>query len=205
MWTFIPRRHLWSLSVANPPSAPSVSDAQKQAYELRILTWLLPTFLEDAPPPVIRRESPDFEISTTGRAVFVEIVDAVPDAVSSDGSTMNLAERRSRDNPSSYHVERGQFGATIARVIEEKRRKARAWISKEPELQGKLSLFVNGGQGPLWLRHYFPDADALRSQVAMAATDPFTAIVLGDETGAFIAGSLPLQRASSCSSGKMTP
>lgn len=50
-------------------------------------------------------------------------------------------------------------------------------------------LLVNGGHAPLWLRDYFRDVDALQTHVPLAAIEPFMAVALGDETGAFVAGS----------------
>jgi hypothetical protein len=187
MWTpFTFRRDDWNLALAPPSSPLSPSDAVKEAYELRLLRLLLPPLLGAIPQAVRKRERPDFEIVTATGALFVEIVDAVPDAVSASG-TMNLAQRRSRTNLERYRVDRAQFGAVIARVIDGKRRKASLWLHGEPKLQGKLVLLVNGGQGPLGLRHYFPDVDSLKKHAALTAIDPFIALALGDETGAFLA------------------
>jgi len=187
MWTrFTPRRRDWNLHIANPSPLLSASDVSKQAYELRLLNLLLPTLLEAPPEMVTKRESPDFEILTTRGPLFVESVDAIPDAIDAT-HTMNLARRRSRENLSPYHADRAQFAATIARVIEAKRQKARPWVSKEPELRGGLVLLVNGGQAPLWLRHYFRDVGAVQRHVPLTAIEPFIAVALGDETGAFLA------------------
>jgi hypothetical protein len=92
---------------------------------------------------------------------------------------MNLAQRRSRENRVPYHVENKQFGETIAREIAAKHKKANQWVRCEPALLGKLVLFVNGGHGPLWLRHYFGDAQALDGHGPLTEIDPFGAIVLG--------------------------
>jgi len=187
MWkAFKTRAQSWSLVISNP-TAVSTSEATKQAHELRVLNLLLPTILDVTPERVWKRESPDFEVMTTDNNLYVELVDAVPDAVSAS-STMNLAQRRSRENRVPYHVKNEQFGETIAREIAAKRNKANQWVSREPALQGKLVLFVNGGHGSLWLRHYFCDARALDAHVPLTVIDPFAAIVLGDETGAFVWG-----------------
>jgi hypothetical protein len=66
MWTpFIPRRQEWHLEVGNPAPSPSASDAAKNAYELRILNLLLPAVLFAPPQRVWKRESPDFEVTST--------------------------------------------------------------------------------------------------------------------------------------------
>jgi hypothetical protein len=187
MWTpFIPRQQEWHLEVGDPSPSPSASDAAKYAYELRILNLLLPAVLFAPPQRVWKRESPDFEVTSTKGTLFVEIVDAVPDAVDANG-TMNVGKRRSRENLTPYHVDPVQFAGAIAAVIEEKRRKARQWAITEPHLQGKLVLLVNAGQGPLWLRHYFRDEAALTQHIPLAEIDPFACVALGDETGAFLA------------------
>jgi hypothetical protein len=194
MWApFTPRRAFWDLTVSNPSPSRSKSDAQKDAHELRLLNWLLPTLLNTAPTRVTKCESPDFEIILASDRVFAEMVDAIPDAVSKAGA-INLAQRRSRPNPAPYHVDPAQFAAVITREIEAKRGKARDWVNEEPALAKKLVLLVNGGQAPLWLRDYFRDVSALTKHVPLMAIDPFVAVVLGDETGAFVAGTLPTQR-----------
>jgi hypothetical protein len=119
---------------------------------------LLPGILGVTPVRVLKRESPDFEITTPKGSLFVEIVDAVPDAISSSGA-MNLAKRRSRANSEPYHVEADQFAAVIAREIDGKRRKALQWQQDEPVLRGRLILAVNGGQGPMQLRDYCRSID----------------------------------------------
>ena len=161
-----------------------VSPISKEAYELRVLGMLLPAVLLVPPLRVTRRESPDFEITAAQSKFFVEIVDAVPDAVSPIG-TMNITERRSRPNVMPYHVDADQFATVIAREISKKRGKALRWQQGEPELQGRLVLLVNGGQGPKSLGEYFRDINEW-CRGAPSAIDPFIKIVVGDETGAFV-------------------
>ena len=114
----------------------------------------------------------------------MEIVDAIPDAVSSSG-TMNLAKRRSRASSEPYHVAADQFVAVIAREIEGKRRKASRWQQDEPELRGRLILLVNGGQGPMQLRDYCRSVEQWQRWVP-PSIDPFVQVAVGDETGAFV-------------------
>jgi hypothetical protein len=42
------------------------------------------------------------------------------------------------------------------------------------------------------LRHYFHDAEALAQHVALPAIEPFAAVVVGDETGGFVRGTIPM-------------
>jgi hypothetical protein len=123
MWkSFKTRTQSWSLVISNP-TAVSTSEATKQVHELRVLNLLLPTILDVTPERVWKRESPDFEVTTTDDNLYVELVDAVPDAISAS-STMNLAQRRSRENPVPYHVENEQFGETSrARSLRSARRR----------------------------------------------------------------------------------
>jgi hypothetical protein len=160
------------------------SPVTKDAHELRLLGILLPGILSVTPLRVLKRESPDFEITTHDGSVFVEIVDAIPDAVSSSG-TMNLAKRRSRASSEPYHVAAEQFVAVIAREIEGKRRKASRWQQDEPELRGRLMLLVNGGQGPMQLRDYCRSVEQWQCRVP-PSIDPFVQVAVGDETGAFV-------------------
>lgn len=185
MWQpFKIRTVSWNLSACGLVSS-SASDMEKSAHELRLLNLLLPTILDVPPDLVEKRESPDFEVVTTTGSLFVEIVDAVPDAISVSG-IMNLAKRRGRQNSTPYHVNDRQFGEVIASQIEAKRGKARRWLQADPKLGRRLVLLVNGGLAPMRLRDYFRDAVALRSHVAVAAIDPFAFVALGDETGAFV-------------------
>jgi len=164
---------------------PSIaSPKSKEAYELRVLGMLLPGILSVPPLRVLKRESPDFEVTATEGSLFVEIVDAVPDAISSSGN-MNLAKRRSRPNSEPYHVEAEQFAAVIGREIDEKRSKALRWQQAEPELRGRLILAVNGGQGPMQLREYFRHVEQYQRMVS-ASIEPFVKVLVGDETGAYI-------------------
>lgn len=189
------RTESWSLVISNASSARSRTEKLKEAHELRILNLLLLQFLPAQPERVTKRESPDFQVLTATGPLFVEVVEAIPDAVTAD-STTNVARLRSdvrrwnHVNTPLYHVEVPQFGAAIARVIKDKRGKARQWLSDDQELCGRpLVLLISGGQAPLRLRDYFPDAVTLQKHVAVATIDPFAAVVFGDETGAFVATS----------------
>jgi len=191
MWRpFKQRSNTWSLSAFNDSAPKSASDAAKHGHEFRLLDLLLPTILDERPIAITKRESPDFEVTTRAGSLFFEAVDAVPDGVSGS-STMNLAKRRSRPNPNSYRVDAAQFGKVIAREIDAKRQKATRWLHAEPQLAGRMVLLVNGGQGPLRLRHYFTDVETLGGLVRVTAIDPFQVVALGDETGAFIWGDVP--------------
>src|SRR5580692_7707951 len=121
MWRpFRPRVVLWNLSAIGLGCA-SKSDAEKFAYELRLLNLFLPTILNVRPVGVTKRESPDFEVTTSSGSLFVEVVDAIPDGISTSGS-MKLS-KRDRQNDESYYVDSAQFAKVIAREITIKRTK----------------------------------------------------------------------------------
>ncbi len=157
----------------------------KEHYELRVLGFVLPALLDAPPARIIKRESPDFEVVTTQGAMLVELVDAVPNAVS-DSGTMNLAKRRSRPSSDFYHVEAVQFGAVIATQIEAKKAKARDWLQRDPAFQGRLILGVNVGQGPLSITEYLRSADQTAQLVQLNTIEPFQAVVLADGSGAYV-------------------
>lgn len=187
-----PSRGAWNLDVDDSLESartPSASDASKHAHELRILNLLLPLVLPTAPSRAERRESPDFELELSSGRAFVEIVDAIPDAVSKSGR-MNVAKRRSRENNDSYHVDPAQFADAIAQQIEAKRIKASTWLRVKPQLKGHLVLLVNAGQGAFSLQDYARDRAMTARIKSIATIDPFSVVVVGDDSGAFVCGAL---------------
>lgn len=183
--TWRPFRPLTPWDLSGVYRGPSVaSPRSKEAYELRMLGMLLPGLLSAPPLQVLKRESPDFEVTTQDGSLFVELVDAIPDATSRNGR-MNLAKRRSRPNDEPYYVVPEQFLNVIAREIESKRNKALRWQQEQPELRGQLVLAVNGGQAPLSLVEYYQTMVRWQRYVSNAI-DPFVQVVVGDETGALV-------------------
>jgi len=157
MWKpFRIRAQSWGLNISNPTSS-SAADAKKSEYELRVLNMLLPMILDVVPERILKRESPDFEVLTTSGSLYIEIVDAVPDAVLAPVSasdpvrelpdTINLSERRSRKNAVDYngvpyYVKNAQFGETIAKEINKKIAMAKGWLSNSPMLRGRLNTLA---------------------------------------------------------------
>ena len=142
--------------------------------------------LSSRPLDVRGRESPDFEIVLSdGSVVYVEVVDASPEAIDENGC-MNLDKRRSRPNSAPYRVDAKEFGEQICRVIATKQVKAGAWIAKDVQLLGSMILLVNAGKGPLSVRHYFPTSLAMEAAVPLATASPFVSVIVGDETGAYV-------------------
>ena len=191
MWTdFKPHPLRWNLVPSNLDAQASPAERVKTDYEVRVLNILLPAIILDGiPVGLVKRESPDFEVETVRGSLFVEVVDAVPVAVSLDDS-MNLAKRRSRENDEPYSIDSVEFAHAVTEQIEKKCLKASAWVSTEPSLRGALVLLVNAGQAPLSIVEYFRDPKAREMLVGSPGIAPFIAVVVGDETGAFVFGTV---------------
>ena len=190
MWAPFQRRNQdWNVQLSNP-EAMGPTDVDKIAHELRLAAYLLPAVLSAEPRELIKRESPDFEVPLEGGALFAEVVEAVPDAVSESG-TMNVAAQRNRPLKSGtpcviYRVETENLAGKIRGVIAEKIRKATQWVKDDPRLAGKLILLMSTGQAPMRVFDYFQNAAQLEQLVPLTSIEPFSAVVLGDETGAYV-------------------
>ncbi len=180
----------WDVSASNANRLMSVSESVKRAHELRILNLLLSLAIQQKPSELTNRESPDFEVVTPTGRLFVEVVEAVPDAIS-EMSTMNLAKRRDRSNPNTYRVDEVQFGKVIADRINDKRRLAMKWLQADQRLHDRTLLLVYGGTGPLPMQCYFHDVPTFHKYVGVTQIDPFCVVVAGDERGGFVWGDVP--------------